>query len=187
MLYNVEGMYDSSTCLFAHIVLCLCQKAQSGKELKADLLKGLIGWNFCLELSCCIICHSLHLSFRRYFNYVLLTVIIVPFFILTLEKTFKIIRSNHQPELPNLIIKSHVPKHHIHTSLKYLQGQELHHFHEPPVQCLTTLLVKKFFLIFNLNLSQCNLRSLWNFLPTVPLSARITFINPIFYILHGNG
>lgn len=50
------------------------------------------------------------------------------------------------------------PKCHTYTSLKSLQGCQLYHFPGHSVQCLTSLLVKTFFLMSNLNLPWCNLR-----------------------------
>ena len=73
---------------------------------------------------------------------------------LRLEKTSKIIKSNHQlittmpatrcPEVPYL-----------HIFFEHLQGWWLNHF----PGSLTTLSAKKFFLISNLNLPWCNLRA----------------------------
>lgn len=65
-------------------------------------------------------------------------------------KIFKIIRFNHPPNIASLPLK-HVPKHYIHKCLKYLQELQLH-YRNSLFQCLTTLFIKKFFLISNLNL-----------------------------------
>ena len=52
--------------------------------------------------------------------------------LLRLEKTSKIIKSNHQPNTPCLLI----PKCHIYTFFKHLQGSWLHHFPGQPVPVL---------------------------------------------------
>lgn len=55
-----------------------------------------------------------------------------------MEKTFRITRSNQQPDVPSPTTLTHVP----------IQGWGLHH----PFQCLATLPMKKFFLLSNPNL-----------------------------------
>lgn len=49
-----------------------------------------------------------------------------------LEKTFRIINSNHHLT-PPISPLTHVPKHHISTSLEHPQGWWLHHFPEMPI------------------------------------------------------
>lgn len=75
-----------------------------------------------------------------------------------LEKTFRITRSNHQPDLPILITEPCplVPRPHI--SLICFQGGESTTSLCSPFQCLTTLSFKTFFLISKLNFPWCNLR-----------------------------
>lgn len=55
------------------------------------------------------------------------------------------------PALPTPPL-NHIPKHHIHKSFKSLQGWWLHHCPGSLLQCPTTLSVKEFSLISNLNL-----------------------------------
>lgn len=68
--------------------------------------------------------------------------------LLRLEKTFKVIMSNHH-------VHHHVPKCYLHRIFESFQGWSLQHC---IFQFFTTLSVKKFFLISNLNLPWCDSR-----------------------------
>ena len=67
---------------------------------------------------------------------------------LRLERTSKIISSNHLPLCP----PNHILQFHISPFLEHLQGWWLHHSLCSLCQCITTLSEKKSFLISNLNL-----------------------------------
>ena len=62
---------------------------------------------------------------------------------LRLEKTSKIIRSNHQPTPPCLL--NHIPKCHIYTFFEHLQGWWLHHCPGQPVPMPDHSLSKEIF------------------------------------------
>ena len=61
-----------------------------------------------------------------------------------LEKTLKIIQSNHQLNI-NSSQLHHIPKCHIYTSFKYLQGWSLNHFPGQPVPMLDNSFGEKIF------------------------------------------
>ena len=64
--------------------------------------------------------------------------------------------------------------------LECFQGWGLHYLSGQPVQCFTTLMVKKFFLISNLNLCSLSLKPLFLVLSTTTVPAENIF--PIFPI-----
>ena len=81
--------------------------------------------------------------------------------VLRLENTIKIMKSNHDLTiLPNSNSPqlNHIPEHHIQTVFKHIRDGDSTTSLGSLFQCLTTLSVKKFFLISNLNLPWCNLR-----------------------------
>ena len=90
---------------------------------------------------------------------------------LRLEKTSKIIKSNHQPNTTCLL--NHVLKCHTYTFFEHLQGWWLHHFSGQPVQMLYHS-VQKFFLISILNLPWPSLKALPLFLSLVTWEKRPT-------------
>lgn len=74
-----------------------------------------------------------------------------------LERTYEFIKPSINPALPRPPLTL-IPKCHTYMSSKSLQGWWLHHFLEQCIQGLTTLLVKKFFLMSKINLPWCHLK-----------------------------
>ena len=69
--------------------------------------------------------------------------------ILRLYKISKIIKTKRRPK--TTMSTKPCPKCHVYRFFEHLQGWSLHHLSGSLFQCLTTLLVKKCFLISNLN------------------------------------
>lgn len=97
-----------------------------------------------------------------------------------LEKTHKIIQSKHHLTLPSPLLH-HVPKCHIHKSLKYLQGWGLHHFPRKPapiVKVKQKVQYTSCILSLSHTHTSCPFQSYINCSSTLCLFLRGTFTHP---------